>query len=143
MTIFTIGFTKRSAAQFFGTLQRARVRRIIDVRLHNISQLAGFAKRDDLGYFANALCGIEYAHHLELAPTDELLTAFRRERDWAEYEQYFLELLRTRRVEDGFSRGYLADACLLCSEATATHCHRRLVAEYFAARWAEVEISHL
>lgn len=143
MKLFTIGFTKTSAERFFARLRDAGVRKVVDIRLHTASQLAGFAKKDDLPYFLRTICSIEYAHHLELAPTAELLDAYRKSRRWDDYERGFVELLRHRRIEDLISRGTLAGACLLCSEDSARHCHRRLVAEYLKSAWGDVEIVHL
>ena len=143
--LFTIGFTKKSAESFFTTLQHAGVRRLVDIRLNNVSQLAGFAKRDDLRYFAHAICGIEYAHVPALAPTAEMLDRFKKSHDgdWASYERQFLELMRGRRVESTLSPELLDHACLLCSEERPQHCHRRLVAEYLQQQWGDVEIEHI
>lgn len=143
MRIFTIGFTRKSAQDFFSALARAGVSSLIDVRLHNLSQLAGFAKRDDLSYFARAICGIEYRHMTALAPTAELLEAYRKRRiGWEEYERRFLDLMAARRIET-LERTAFEGACLLCSEDRPHRCHRRLVAEYLKERWGEVEILHL
>ena len=144
MKLFTMGFTKKTAEVFFTRLRDAGVRRLVDVRLNNVSQLAGFTKKEDLRYFARAICGIEYVHLTELAPTEEILDAFKKKKgDWKEYEKKFLGLLKARRVEKSVSREMLDGACLLCSEETAEHCHRRLVAEYLKERWGGVEIVHL
>lgn len=144
MTIYTIGFTKKSAEQFFGLLERAGVRRVIDVRLRNNSQLAGFAKKEDLAYLLRRLAGIEYVHELLLAPTPEILDGYRKRRlSWDVYEERFLELMKTRQVEQRLSPEVLADACLLCSEARPERCHRRLVAEYLQSHWRGLEIIHL
>ena len=145
MTIFTIGFTRKSAETFFGRLQEAKARRLIDVRLHNTSQLAGFTKKEDLAYFTKAICGIEYLHLPELAPTEGILDAYRKKkpRNWTLYERQFLDLLRSRGVEDTVPRKVLNGGCLLCSEETAEHCHRRLIAEYFQEKWGSVDIRHL
>jgi len=144
MKVFTIGFTKTSAESFFGRLQKAGVKKVVDVRLNNVSQLAGFAKKDDLRYFLRAICGIDYEHHPELAPTQEMLDAYKKERgDWAEYERQFLDLMASRRIEEAVSRDTLDGACLLCSEDKPQHCHRRLVAEYLKEKWGDPEIVHL
>ena len=144
MKLFTIGFTKTSAERFFTRLQRAGVKRLIDVRLHNVSQLAGFAKRDDLQYFVKAICGIEYVHCPELAPTDTMLDAYKkRGGDWTTYEGDFLGLMRERQVEKTVPRDLLDGGCLLCSEDKPHQCHRRLVAEYLREKLADVEIIHL
>jgi uncharacterized protein (DUF488 family) len=144
MKVFTIGFTKKSAKRFFTELSNAGVKRLVDVRLNNISQLAGFTKKDDLRYFTNAICGIDYVHVPALAPTADILDAYKKHKgDWSLYEQQFLELMRSRRIEETVSREMLDGGCLLCSEEKPHHCHRRLVAEYLKDKWADVEIEHL
>ncbi|MGA3023901.1 MAG: DUF488 domain-containing protein [Bryobacteraceae bacterium] len=144
MKIYTIGFTKKSARTFFTELQKAGVKRVVDVRLNNTSQLAGFTKRNDLEYFAEAICGIQYIHIPALAPTPEILDAYKKHKgDWRLYEQEFLDLMRSRRIEQTVSREMLDNACLLCSEETPEHCHRRLVAEYLRDKWGNLEIEHL
>jgi uncharacterized protein (DUF488 family) len=144
MKIYTIGFTKKSARTFFTELQKAGVKRVVDVRLNNTSQLAGFTKRNDLEYFAEAICGIQYIHIPALAPTPEILDAYKKHKgDWRLYEREFLDLMRSRRIEQTVSREMLDNACLLCSEETPEHCHRRLVAEYLRDKWGNLEIEHL
>jgi uncharacterized protein (DUF488 family) len=142
--LFTIGFTKKSAEQFFTTLQRASVQRIIDTRLNNNSQLAGFSKMGDLPYFLRAIADIGYVHRLELAPTKDMLDAYKKEKgDWAEYEAKFLSLIQSRRIEKSFPKEEADRGCFLCSEDKPEHCHRRLVAEYLARKWGNVDIIHL
>jgi uncharacterized protein (DUF488 family) len=144
--IFTIGFTKTTAADFFGRLKSSRIERLLDVRLHNRSQLAGFAKRDDLEYFLRELVGASYEHEPLLAPTEDILDAFKKKgaMSWADYEERFMALLRERRIESALSpEDFNRRTVLLCSEDTPEHCHRRLVAEYLADRWGNVEIVHL
>ena len=144
MKIFTIGFTRKSARRFFGLLHSSGARRIVDVRLNNVSQLAGFAKKDDLAYFLQAICGMEYVHLSELAPTKEMLDDYKKHKgDWSTYERRFLALMTQRRIERTLSRELLADGCLLCSEDTPTHCHRRLVAEYLDRHWGGIHVIHL
>jgi len=144
MRVCTIGFTKTSAEQFFERIRTSGVKRVLDVRLHNISQLAGFAKKQDLRYLLRAICSIEYIHLPELAPTQEMLDAYKKARgDWRTYERRFLELMSQRRIEDVVSRQMADGSCLLCSENKAHHCHRRLVAEYLRSRWGDVDIEHL
>ena len=144
MKLFTIGFTKKSAESFFTSLKNAGVRRLLDVRLNNVSQLAGFTKRDDLRYFTKAICGIDYVHVPVLAPTKDILDAYKKQKgDWGLYERQFLDLMRSRRVESEVSRELVDGACLLCSEEKPHHCHRRLVAEYLEEQWGGVEIEHL
>jgi uncharacterized protein (DUF488 family) len=121
MKLRTIGFTQRSAEEFFETLKRAGIDRLIDVRLNNISQLAGYSKKDDLRYFLRSICGIDY-----------------------DYEPQFRALLRQRKVERTLNRDLFAgNPVLLCSEFEAEHCHRRIVAEYLAKKWGGIEIEHL
>jgi uncharacterized protein (DUF488 family) len=142
--VFTIGFTRKSAEAFFGAIRRSRCTRVVDVRLNNVSQLAGFSKRDDLRYLLQELCGIDYAHRTDLAPTPDLLQAYRKRRiDWPAYEAAFLALMQSRRIEETVPKDLLAGACLLCSEDEPDRCHRRLVAEYLADRWSDLEIVHL
>lgn len=145
MEIYTIGFTKKSAGEFFETLRRAAIERLIDVRLNNTSQLAAFAKRDDLAYFLEQLCGADYRHLPILSPTKEILDGYKKKQiPWEEYEPMFLALLAERNVENAVDR-HLFDvpAVLLCSEPTADRCHRRLVAEYLAGKWGPAKIVHL
>ncbi len=144
MKIFTIGFTKTTAERFFGNLKRPGLERLVDVRLNNISQLAGFAKKDDLRYFVKAICGIEYVHVPELTPTQEMLDQYRKQKGgWDAYERSFRALLRKRRIEDTVPREVMDGGCLLCSEDRPDHCHRRLVAEYLRDKWGDVEIEHI
>jgi len=144
MKVFTIGFTKKSAEQFFTALGDAGVKRIVDVRLNNVSQLAGFAKQQDLAYFAKAVCGIDYVHVPELAPTKEMLDAYRKRKgEWSEYERAFLALIRKRRIEERVPKTIIEGGCLLCSEDKPHHCHRRIVAEYLQDKWGDVDIRHL
>jgi uncharacterized protein (DUF488 family) len=142
--LLTIGFTKKTAEEFFTRLVRAKVKLVIDIRLNNVSQLAGFAKRDDLRYFLLTIGGIEYVHRPDLAPTQDILDAYKKNKgDWSRYEQDFLALLSARKVEEKIQPDLLQDACLLCSEEKPLHCHRRLVAEYFREKWRNIEINHI
>ena len=144
MKVSTIGFTKKPARRFFELLRASGARRVVDVRLNNASQLAGFAKKDDLAWFLYEICGIGYVHLPDLAPTTELLSDYRKKRiDWSTYETRFLALMRRRRIEETISREVLDEGCLLCSEDQPHHCHRRLVAEYLGEHWGGVEIEHL
>jgi uncharacterized protein (DUF488 family) len=144
MTIYTIGFTKKNAEQFFEALRKSGARRLVDVRLNNVSQLAGFAKKQDLKYFLEKICAMEYVHLPILAPTQEILDEYKKHKgDWRVYERSFLELMRERKIEDQVSRDVIAGGCLLCSEDKPDHCHRRLVAEYLKEHWGDVEIRHL
>ena len=144
MKIFTIGFTKHSAEQFFTLLRASGARRLVDVRLNNVSQLAGFAKMHDLRFFSREICGMEYLHIPALAPTQDMLDGYKKRKgQWSDYEKEFLDLMRARRIETSISKETIDGACLLCSEPTAEHCHRRLVAEYLQRHWDGVEIIHL
>jgi uncharacterized protein (DUF488 family) len=143
--IFTIGYTKKTLKRFIRSLQEAGVDAVIDIRLRNTSQLAGFAKRDDLAFLLREGFGIEYEHHPELAPTPEILDAYKASGDWAAYEREFLPLL-VEREADAAGREILAryqHPCLLCAEPTPEHCHRRLVAEWWAEHLPDVEVIHL
>jgi uncharacterized protein (DUF488 family) len=142
--LFTIGFTRKSAERFFALLRAADVRSVIDVRLNNRSQLAGFAKKGDLAYFLRVICGMDYVHQPALAPTPQMLDQYRkRQIDWPTYERQFLELMAERRVEEAIAPDTFAGACLLCSEDKPHQCHRRLVAEYLQQRWGGVDLVHL
>jgi uncharacterized protein (DUF488 family) len=143
--IYTIGFTKKSAAEFFETLRHAGIRRLIDIRLKNSAQLAGFTKRDDLAYFLREICDAEYRHEPLLAPTPEMLERYRKRRaSWDEYERQFLRLMEQRRIDEILDPALFAiPTVLLCSEPTAERCHRRLVVEFLRARWKDVQPVHL
>ena len=143
--IYTIGFTRRSAADFFGALRAAGIRKLLDIRLNNSSQLAGFTKRDDLAFFLRAICDCAYEHALLLAPTAEILDPYKKGKGrWEEYQPRFLALMAERHIEERLDRAaFAAHTVLLCSEATAEHCHRRLVCEYLARQWGDLRIIHL
>ena len=145
MEVYTIGFTQRTAASFFGALSGAGIRRLVDVRLNNSSQLAGFAKRDDLGFFLRELCGAEYIHEPLLAPTQEILDAVKKRKgSWESYERDFLALMADRKIEERLSPELFAvPTALLCSEPTAAHCHRRLVLDYLQGKWGNLQAIHL
>ena len=142
--LFTIGFTKKTARNFFELLTQAGVKRIIDTRLNNVSQLAGFAKRKDLEYFLKEVAGIEYIHLLDFAPTKDLLNSYKKKQtDWQTYETSFLDLIEKRKIENKVTSDILDGGCLLCSEAKPHHCHRRLVAEYLNNKLGNINIYHL
>jgi len=144
MIIYTIGFTKKNAEQFFGRLKQPGLVRLLDIRLNNVSQLAGFTKRDDLRFFLRELNGIDYRHLPELAPTKAILDEYKKNKgDWSTYERQFLALMAQRKIEETIQKTLVDGACLLCSEATPDHCHRRLVAEYLRSSWGDLEITHL
>ena len=145
MEIYSIGFTQKNAGEFFGALKANGIERLLDVRLNNTSQLAGFAKQSDLPYFLKEICGAEYEHEPLLAPTQEILDAYKKRKgDWGEYTEAYLSLIRDRKVESALSRESFAKrTVLLCSEATAEHCHRRLALEYLQSNWGGFGIVHL
>jgi len=143
--LFTIGFTKKNARQFFSLLQQGGVRKVLDTRLNNVSQLAGFTKRDDLSFFLKEVAGIDYEHAEQLAPTDLMLKRYKKgEISWEDYAADYKALIQKRRVENLFKPEDLEGVCLLCSEATPHHCHRRLAAEFFQKQLGcGVDIIHL
>lgn len=145
MEICTIGFTKRSAAEFFGALAAAKVQRVVDVRLNNRSQLAGFTKASDLPFFLGRILDASYDHEPLLAPESEMLKTYRAGKmAWDEYERRYLQLLESRHVETHLDRdAFLVRSAFLCTEPEPEHCHRRLAAEYLRSRWGDVEIVHL
>jgi uncharacterized protein (DUF488 family) len=145
MEIYSIGFTQKSASQFFGALKANGIERLLDVRLNNTSQLAGFAKQADLAYFLKEICGAVYEHEPLLAPTQEMLDAFKKRKgSWESYAASFLDLLRSRAIEHAISQeSFARRTVLLCSEATPEHCHRRLVLEYLQSCWGNVIMHHL
>src|SRR5690554_2808458 len=142
--LFTIGFTKKNARKFFQLLKSNNVKNIVDTRVNNTSQLAGFAKADDLEFFAKEVADISYEHQLDFAPTKELLSKYRKgNMTWTEYENEYLNLLDLRKVKSKVEIEKLHENCLLCSEHTVEKCHRRLLAEYFKEVNSDVEIIHL
>ena len=144
ITVYTIGFTHKSAEEFFSILKVAGVKRVVDIRINNVSQLAGFSKKKDLEYFLRELGNIEYVHLPDLAPTQDILDEYKKNKgNWLIFEKKFLRLISERRIEERASREMLDHSCLLCSEAVADHCHRRLVAEYLKIKWGDVSIVHL
>ena len=145
MSLYTIGFTQKSAERFFTLIRTAGVKRLVDVRLNNVSQLAGFAKRDDLRFFLREICEAEYHQEPLLAPEERMLKTYKNsEITWAEYEKRFLDLMEVRRIETKFEPQDLDESCLLCSEHKPHQCHRRLVAEYLNGHWrTQLEVKHL
>lgn len=143
--LYTIGFTKTSAKGFFGRLRTSGARTLIDVRLNNKSQLAGFAKGQDLPYFLKEICGMEYAHETKLAPSDDMLKAFKRDKgDWSVYRDSFLGLMSQRKIESSYTPDFFQESCLLCSEDKPHHCHRSLVCEYLNGKWGgALSVKHL
>lgn len=143
--LFTIGFTQKKAEQFFETLIKSGVKRVIDTRLNNVSQLAGFAKKQDLEYFLAKIGGIEYMHILDLAPTQDILDAYKKKQiTWDSYEEKFNHLISQRQIEKKLSIDMIDKSCLLCSELKPHNCHRRLVAEYLQCKLdRSIKICHL
>lgn len=145
MEIYSIGFTQKTAEQFFSLLKSAGIRRLLDVRLNNVSQLAGFAKRQDLPFFLNQICQAEYRHEPLLAPTQDILDSYKKKKgSWPEYESKFLALLAERRIEDALDRSLFSiPTVLLCSEPSPERCHRRLVLDYLKEKWRDLRAVHL
>jgi uncharacterized protein (DUF488 family) len=145
MEIYSIGFTQKSAREFFGTLKAHGIERLLDVRLNNTSQLAAFAKRADLAYFLEEICGAAYEHEPLLAPTQEMLDAFKKRKgSWEDYTRDYLALIRSRKVEWVLLKeSFQKKTVLLCSEPTPEHCHRRLALEYLRDQWGGIGIIHL
>ena len=145
MEVYSIGFTQSKAENFFGRLRAAGIKRLLDVRLNNSSQLASFAKKDDLAFFLKELCSAEYLHEPLLAPTQQMLDEYKKAGGaWQEYETRFLALMTERRIENRISRKLFdVPTVLLCSEHTAEHCHRRLVLEYLQDKWGNFQVTHL
>ena len=145
MKLYTIGFTQKSAQQFFDILKKNKVERVIDIRLHPEGQLAGFSKKEDLRYFLKTLIDCDYQHLDQLTPTDEILKAYRDHKKPAEFEAAFTALMDQRRIPETLDRTLFYDkaCCLLCSESLPDHCHRRFVAERLAKVWGDVSIIHL
>jgi uncharacterized protein (DUF488 family) len=145
MKLYTIGFTQKSAEQFFTLLQTNGVKRVVDIRLRGSGQLAGFAKQTDLPYFLKHLIKCDYTHLESLAPTDDILDGYRKDKDWRRYIERFEALMDERDIPNALDKSLFEKAvcCLLCSEATPEQCHRRLVAERLARTWKKVTILHL
>ncbi len=143
---YTIGFTKKTAKDFFEKLKQSGAKRIVDVRLNNVSQLAGFAKKTDLIYFLKTLSGMNYIHIPDMAPTKNILDEYKKNKgDWTVYEDKFLTLMAQRRIEEQDIKNILHQGCLLCSEPEPEHCHRRLVMEYLKKKWTQdiIKVTHL
>ncbi|MFO8241096.1 MAG: DUF488 domain-containing protein [Dissulfuribacterales bacterium] len=143
-TLYTIGFTKKKAETFFELIKKNNIKCVIDIRLNNISQLAGFAKRDDLKYFLRQICNCEYRHMPEIAPTREILDGYKKKQiSWDEYVEQYNALIKKRKIESKLSLSELDGSCFLCSESTADICHRRLAAEYLKKHNKELKIKHI
>ena len=144
-TIYTLGFAGKSAEKFFGLLQGHGIRRVLDIRLRNTSNLAGFTKRDHLEFFLRRIGRIRYEHEPLLAPTDEMLDGYRgRKISWDEYEARYRALLEERQAGKKLKRKpFEKPTALLCTEPGPEKCHRRIAAEYLAALWPDVKVVHL
>lgn len=144
MKVFTIGFTEKPASRFFDLIRKSGAQRVVDVRLNNTGQLAGFSKRDDLRFFLREICGVDYIHVPELAPTQEILDAYKKHGgSWSVYESEFLDLMERRRIDASVAQSVIDQGCLLCSEHKPHHCHRRLVVEFLERKWGGLESLHL
>lgn len=145
MDLFTIGFTQTSAEEFFESLKKNHIKTLIDVRLNNSSQLAGYAKKNDLKYFLKVICDVDYIHLLDLAPTKDILDKFKKQKNmsWTEYEKSYLDLINNRKIEKKLSPQLFENGCLLCSEKKPHHCHRKLLADYLSQKWQNITIKHL
>ncbi len=143
--VYTIGFAKRGAKEFFKTLKEHGIQQLLDIRLKNSSQLSGYAKKDDLQYFLKVICNITYRHELLLAPTQDILDNYKKKRiSWLDYEKQYLKLMELRGVEKNLPRTVFdIPSVLLCSEKTAEKCHRRLALEYLQSKWRDIKIIHL
>ncbi len=142
--LYTMGFGQKTAKKFFSLLLQNSIAKLIDVRLNNVSQLAGFTKRDDLAYFLEKICNCDYEHRPDWAPTKELLDGYKSKKiDWPTYEQEFVQIIRQRNISGSVNPESLDMACLLCSEPLPEQCHRRLVAEYFKRQLGNLTIIHL
>ena len=142
--LFTIGFTKKSAEQFFELLKENGVKKIVDIRINNSSQLAGFAKGPDLAYFAKSINHISYVYIPDFAPTKELLSDYQNKRiDWVGYQKVYMDLIEERKVSSKYNITDFDGACFLCSEQSPERCHRRLLVEYFQKKNNNIRIFHL
>lgn len=147
MTVYTIGFTQKTARCFFELIGTHNIELLLDIRLNNKSQLAGFTKGEDLQYFLSEICHCGYQHCLEYAPTKEILSDYQKKNiTWGEYVERYTALIEERSSNGDFWKPFYSHGrvCLLCSEPTPERCHRRLLAELLAAHVPEkVEIVHI
>lgn len=142
--LFTIGFTKKNARQFFELLIKNKVKKLIDIRINNRSQLAGFAKGSDLEYFTKVIANIEYEYIPDFAPTKELLSDYQNKRiDWTTYQKTYRQLIEQRKISTKYNSSSFDHACFLCGEETPEHCHRRLLTEFFQEGNSDIQIIHL
>lgn len=143
MNLYTIGSSGKSAQIFFGCLKESGIERVIDVRLRPSGQLAGFAKKNDLKFFLKEIIDCDYVYLPNLAPTDEILTLYRKTKDWGKFVSEFTLLMAERNIPRVLDKALFEDACLLCSEEKPRYCHRSLIAEILSANWADVTVHHL
>lgn len=146
MIIFTIGFAQKSAERFFQILKENNVECLIDVRLNNVSQLAGFTKSKDLQYFLKTIVDADYIHNIKYAPTKDILDDYKKNKiSWLEYEIKYRKLIESRKIEQIFKNDIknYNNVCLLCSEPLPQNCHRRLLAEYIKNKINNIDIKHL
>jgi len=142
--IFTIGYAGKNASRFFSILKQTGIRKVIDVRLYNTSQLAGFTKSQDINYFLQTIVGAQYFHLPIMAPTKQLLNGYKKGLiNWPQYQAQFNAIITKRQIEKHLVFQEMDMSCFLCSEANADNCHRRLIVEYLAERWKSVSILHL
>lgn len=146
MILYTIGFTQKSAEEFFETIKYRSIEMLVDVRLFNSTQLAGFAKKKDLEYFLDKICGCKYEHKVEYAPTKKILEDYKNGKiTWDSYKLQYEFLMDERKAVKDFEKCFnniYGSVCLLCAEPTAEHCHRRLLAEMIKKELNDVEIIH-
>ena len=144
MQIFTIGYTKKSAREFFGLIKANEIDVLVDVRLYNNTQLAGFSKSRDLEFFLAALCGCGYVWAKQFAPSPALFNDYKSGQiDWAACEAVYRDFLNAHTGLDFFRLYRNKRICLLCAEETPECCHRRLLAEKIADEYDGTEITHL
>lgn len=145
MKTYTIGFTQKTAKEFFSLIKDNNVSRIVDVRLNTASQLAGFAKKNDLSYFLRELCQADYVYAPDLTPTKSMLDAYKNKLiTWDAYADKFNNLMIQRHIERTVDKTILDNGCLLCSEHEPHQCHRRLVIEYLNVCWDKnIKVVHL
>lgn len=147
MNIYTIGFAQKSAKKFFELLQSNNIDCLLDIRLNNISQLAGFTKGKDLEYFLNKILSVKYFHNTDFAPTKEILDNYKKKNiTWSEYEKLYIQLIEKRHVENLFAKiinNNYSNICLLCSEPEPQQCHRRLLVTYLKQHFENIQIRHL
>jgi uncharacterized protein (DUF488 family) len=142
--LYTIGFTGKSAEQFFTLLQNSKVQRLVDTRINNVSQLAGYAKAADLAFFTKTIAHADYMHNIDFAPTKDLLADYRNKKlTWTAYENEYFNLLDRRKIANKINIEELHQNCLLCSEHTPEKCHRRLLAEFLQQRFGGIDVVHL